>query len=412
MDSRAVPLVSVDADAARRISIAFLNWAHALDHFVMLIFPTVVIGLELAYARPYSELIVLSTASFVAFGVCSLPAGWLADHWSRRNMMVLFYFGCGASLVAAAFAPSLVMLALALFALGVFAAIYHPVGMAMLIEASKARGRTLAFNGVCGNLGAALAAGITAVLASIFGWRGAFLVPAGLCIGTGAAYLWLVADDRRHVSTRKSVPEVALPRALAILLLVLFVIVALAAGITFNTMSVSLPKIVDERLGKDVPLIMVGGLATAVFLCGALAQLAVGRLVERVAPHVVFAIVAVLTFLGVLWAAYATGPALMAALALTMAAIYGQVTVNDMVIARYTADRWRGRIYAVRYFLIFVSSGAAIAAIAFLHSRGGFALVLGATAVIALVFSVATAAIAVLVSGVERERMRVAQAAE
>ena len=412
MDSRAVPLVSVDVDAARRISIAFLNWAHALDHFVMLIFPTVVIGLELVYARPYSELIVLSTASFVAFGVCSLPAGWLADHWSRRNMMVLFYFGCGASLVGAAFAPNLVMLALALFALGVFAAIYHPVGMAMLIEASKARGRTLAFNGVCGNLGAALAAGITAVLASTLSWRGAFLVPAGLCIGTGAAYLWLVADDGRHVSTRKSVPEVALPRALAILMLVLFVIVALAAGITFNTMSVSLPKIVDERLGKDVPLIMVGGLATAVFLCGALAQLAVGRLVERVAPHVVFAIVAVLTFLGVLWAAYATGPALMAALALTMAAIYGQVTVNDMVIARYTADRWRGRIYAVRYFLIFVSSGAAVAAIAFLHSRGGFPLVLGATAVIALVFSVATAAIAVLVSGVERERMRVAQAAE
>jgi MFS family permease len=412
MDSRAVPPVLVDADAARRVSIAFLNWAHALDHFVMLIFPTVVIGLELVYARPYSELIVLSTASFVAFGVCSLPAGWLADHWSRRNMMVLFYFGCGASLVAAAFASNLVMLALALFALGVFAAIYHPVGMAMLIEASKARGRTLAFNGVCGNLGAALAAGITAVLASIFGWRGAFLVPAGLCIGTGAAYLWLVADDGRHVSTRKSVPEVALPRALAILMLVLFVIVALAAGITFNTMSVSLPKIVDERLGKDVPLIMVGGLATAVFLCGALAQLAVGRLVEWVAPHVVFAIVAVLAFLGVLWAAYATGPALLAALALTMAAIYGQVTVNDMVIARYTADRWRGRIYAVRYFLIFVSSGAAVAAIAFLHSRGGFPLVLGATAVIALVFSVATAAIAVLVSGVERERMRVAQAAE
>jgi MFS family permease len=412
MDARTVPTISIEADAERRVSIAFLNWAHALDHFVMLIFPTVVIGLELAYARPYSELIVLSTASFVAFGVCSLPAGWLADHWSRRNMMALFYFGCGASLVGAAFAPNLMMLAAALFALGVFAAIYHPVGMAMLIEASKARGRTLAFNGVCGNLGAALAAGITAVLASTLSWRGAFLVPAGLCIATGAAYLWLVADDGRQAAGRKSAPEVALPRTLAIVMLALFIIVALAAGITFNTMSVALPKIVDERLGKDVPLVMVGGLATAVFLCGALAQLAVGRLVEKIAPHVVFAIVAVLTFLGVLWAAYATGLTLMVALALTMAAIYGQVTVNDMVIARYTADRWRGRIYAVRYFLIFVSSGAAVAAIAFLHGRGGFPLVLGATAVVALIFSVATAAIAVLVSGVERERTRASVPAE
>ena len=49
-----------------------------------------------------------------------------------------------------------------MFVLGIFAAIYHPVGMAMLIEASQARGRTLAFNGVCGNLGVSLAAGISA----------------------------------------------------------------------------------------------------------------------------------------------------------------------------------------------------------------------------------------------------------
>jgi MFS family permease len=333
-----------------------------------------------------------------------LPAGWLADHWSRRNMMAVFYFGCGGALAAAACAGGTALLAAALLALGVFAAIYHPVGMAMLIEASKARGRTLAFNGVCGNLGAALAAGVTAALVQWVGWRGAFLVPAVLCILTGALYLWLVPDDGRRFAARRSAPEVALPRSLAIAMLVLFVIVALAAGLTFNTLSVSLPKIVDERLGADVPLVAVGSLATAVFFCGALAQLAVGRLVERIAPHVLFAVVAGLTFVGVLWATHATGAWRMLALALSMAAIYGQVTVNDMVIARYTADRWRGRIYAVRYFLIFISSGAAVGAIAYLHRHGGFPLVLGATAVVALVFSVATAAIAVLVSGVERAR--------
>ncbi|HXX06680.1 MAG TPA: MFS transporter, partial [Pseudolabrys sp.] len=81
-------------DLARRRSIAFLNWAHALDHFVLLIYPTVVIGLEIIYQRPYAELIALSTAAFVAFGVFSLPAGWLADRWSRRNMMAAFFIGC------------------------------------------------------------------------------------------------------------------------------------------------------------------------------------------------------------------------------------------------------------------------------------------------------------------------------
>jgi MFS family permease len=89
----------------RRVSIGFLNWAHALDHFVMLVYPTVVIELQAVYGRSYSELIALSTASFIAFGLFSLPAGWLADRWSRRNMMVAFYLGCGASLIGAALAP-------------------------------------------------------------------------------------------------------------------------------------------------------------------------------------------------------------------------------------------------------------------------------------------------------------------
>ena len=149
-----------------------------------------------------------------------------------------------------------------------------------------------------------------------------------------------------------------------------------------------------------------------IFMCGALAQLAVGRLVEKFPMHTLFAVIALLQFLGVLWTAYASGAALIIALAVTLAAIYAQVTINDLVIARYTADAWRGRVYAVRYFLSFVVSGAAVAAIAFLYSRGGFGLVLGTTALIALGIVVATTAITLLVNGVERERTRAVAPAE
>src|SRR5690349_7243050 len=191
-------------------SIGFINWAHAIDHYVMLIFPTVVIGLELAYGRSYGELIALGTPAFIAFGVFSLPAGLLADRWSRRNMMAVFYIGVGLSLALAAFSPNLMVLAAALFALGTFASIYHPVGMAMLIEASQARGRTLAFNGVCGNLGVSLAAGISALLAAWLGWRAAFLAPAVLAAGTGVIYLWVTPDDRHHKKSRKTMAAVQL----------------------------------------------------------------------------------------------------------------------------------------------------------------------------------------------------------
>jgi MFS family permease len=399
---------SADADLARRrLSIGFMNWAHAIDHFVILIYPTVVIELQAAYGQSYSTLIALSTASFVAFGLFSLPAGWLGDRFSRRDLMVAFYFGVGLSLVGAAFAPSLYVLGFALFALGMFAAIYHPVGTAMILEnvTSSGRGRTMAFNGVCGNLGVALAAGVAAALTAAFSWRGAFLIPGLICITTGAIYLRLGPKEAHQADKRRASADVTLSPAVAAMIFGLFIIVALSAGLVFNTISVSLPKIVDERVGNGIPLVMVGGLTTAVFLCGAVSQITVGRLVERFPLHILFAISAVMQFTGVVWAAYASGASLLFALAFTMAAIYGQITLNDLVIARYTADAWRGRVYAVRYFLTFMTSGVAVSMIALLYGRGGFDLVLGTTAVIALGFLIAVLLIALIANGVEKARL-------
>jgi MFS family permease len=388
-------------ESTKRRTIAFLNLAHAIDHFVLLIFPAVVIGLEVVFKRPYDEMIALSTGAFVAFGVFSIPAGWLADRWSRRNMMAVFYFGCAVSLVAAGLAPSPLWLAVAMFFLGMFAAIYHPVGMAMLIDVSKARPRTLAFNGVCGNLGVTLAAGISATLAAWIDWRAAFLVPSVICLATGVAYLALVPDDRHRIGKRSATANVALSRRAVAVMFGCYIAISLAGGLTFNTALIALPKLVGERVGEGVPLVVVGWLATGIFLCGALAQLAVGRLIERTPPHLLFAAVATVQFIGVAWAGHATGAALIAALAVAIGAIYGQTTVGDIVIARYTADAWRGRVYAVRYFLTFITSGIAVQLIAQLYGRGGFDLVLAAIALTGFVMMAGVYVMAGAVNGAE-----------
>lgn len=405
----ATPTAAAPADEiARRRSIAFLNIAHGFDHYVLLIYPTVVIGLEAVYGRPYSELIALSSAAFVAFGLFSLPAGWLADRWSRRNMMAAFYLGCGLSMIAVAMAPNLIVLSIAMFAIGIFAAIYHPVGMAMLIEAAGASGgtigRTLAFNGVCGNLGVSLAAGISGALAWWIGWRAAFYVPAAFMLVAGIFYLRLTPDDRHHASKRQSKAAVPLTAKLMAVMFGLFLVIALSAGLVFNVLTIALPKVVDEGMVKGVPLVLVGSVATTVLLCGALAQLAIGRLVERFAPHYLFAVVTCLGFVGNFWASQADGIPLMIALAIAIAAIYAQVTVNDIILARYTADAWRGRVYAVRYFTLFISSGIAIGMIALLHKTGGFGLVLGANAAVALVMFLTTLALTAMVVNIENRQ--------
>jgi MFS family permease len=397
-------------ERARRRSIGFLNWAHFLDHYVILIFPTVVIGLEAVYGRSYGDLLVLSTAAFTAFGLFALPSGWLADKWSRRNMIALFFLGTGICAALVGMAESFETLAVALFGVGLFAAIYHPVGTPMVVDAATVRGRTMAFNGICGNVGVSIASGCTAVIAASLGWRFAFFIPAVIFIISGLAYLKFVPDDGRRRVVQAPEQDVALSRPLAIAVIALFMTLALAVGLVFNAITIMLPKLVEQRLTAGLSLSTVGVLATAVFLCGGLAQFSMGRAVERVVPHLIMSVIAAIQVVGVLLALYASGWWLLPSLALAVAAIYGQVTVNDIVLARYTPAAWRGRIYAVRFFIIFTMAGPAALGIGWLYDNGGFNLVLGVGVLIAAAGALNTFTISALVTGAENRRAAAAKA--
>jgi MFS family permease len=394
------------AEMHRRRSLGFLNFAHFLDHYVILIFPTVVLGLEAVYRRSYGDLLMLSTAAFTAFGMFALPCGWLADHWSRRNMMVIYFFGTGVSCIAVGFTQDFHTLAIALFAVGVFAAIYHPVGIPMVIDTAINRGRTMAWNGVCGNIGVSVAAGITAWITVTAGWRAAFFVPGALFLVSGVAYTMLVPNDGKRHIPKVTAQDVTLDKRMMIAVIVLFMTLAISSGLVFNSLTITLPKIVDARVGRDLPLALVGVLSTLVFLAGGAAQLTVGRAVERVQPHYLVAGVAVLQLLGVIWMTYATGWPLLVALAVAIASVYAQVTVNDIVLARYTPPAWRGRIYALRFFIIFTSAGPAVWGIGKLYDRGGFDLVLLVAAIVAGIYAANSLMITFLVGNVEGRRAR------
>jgi MFS family permease len=384
-----------------RSHLRFINIAHFIDHYVLLVFPTVVIGLETTLARSYAELIALSTACFVAFGLFSLPWGWLADHWSRRKIMAIFFFGCAISMAAAAAAPNVYWLGAALLLLGFFAAIYHPVGIPMLVSNARDRGRDFATNGVWGNFGVALAPGITAALMATIGWRAAFMIPAVVCTVIGAAYLYWTSEEKEIAGQRAKVAEVPLTGAMMVAVFAFFALLAFSGGTVFNILTIAIPKIVDERMAQEIPLVLLGSVATGVLLFGGVAQLTVGRLVSRYAPHILLALIGVMQVVGIVWAYFASGTMLLGALALSIAAIYAQVTVGDIVIARYTADAWRGRVFAVRFFLAFISSGLAVSLIAALHGQGGFGLVLIVTAIFAVLFAAATTGISILANRAE-----------
>ncbi|MDP6174178.1 MAG: MFS transporter, partial [Rhodospirillales bacterium] len=119
----------------QRTNFIFINIGHFFAHFFLLIFATVAaLALSSDWGISYAELIPYATPGFVAFGLGSYPAGWLADKWNRRGMMTIFFIGIGASSMAASLVQTPLQMSLVLVAVGLFSAIYHPVGLAMLVE--------------------------------------------------------------------------------------------------------------------------------------------------------------------------------------------------------------------------------------------------------------------------------------
>lgn len=374
----------MSSETLSRRTLLFVNAAHALDHFVLLIYPTAVIAIAAQTNLSYAELIGLATGAFVAFGLCSLPMGWLSDKFGRRNMLAAFFIGYGLSCLGVASADRPAAFAGWLLVLGVASAIYHPVGSTMLVSHARQLGRDLGVNAVWGNLGAASAAGVTALIAAQFGWRFAFILPGLVCLVLGAAFIALVPGDGNPSANRSDKAEL-IPVSRPVALLVVFAVAIIAGGMTFNITTIALPKVIDERLGLDLPLALIGSLATLVFVFGAATQWLMGRLVDRYTLPALFVGLALFQPLGLALAATTSGVPLLIGLVMTMAAIYGQVVVNDAMVARYVPAQHRAKAFSVRYFLGFTVSGFVVPMLALLHAQGGFGLVLAGATIFGLI---------------------------
>ena len=365
-----------------RIHFVFLNIGHFYDHLFMLVFATVAaLFLSHEWGMSYAELIPYATPGFVAFGVCAVPAGWLADKWSRKGMMVVFYIGIGLSSIFTALAETPLQIAIGLFAIGLSAAIYHPVGLALVVHGREKTGLPIAVNGIFGNMGVACAALIAGFLIDHAGWRSAFVWPGVVSIATGIAYAVLVYASRgtgveetyRHVAAKKAAGTLAMDKRLLVRVFVIIFFSAAVGGLVFQSTTFALPKVFDERLAElAVSATLVGWYAFLVFAIAAFGQLVVGYLVDHYSIRSVFALVA--AFQAIFFAVMPglTGWSALAVSTAFMLVVFGQIPLNDVLVGRITRSEWRSRVYAFRYIVTFSVSASSVPLVAWIHGRGGF----------------------------------------
>ena len=356
--------------------VVFINAAHAFTHYCLLILATAVLAMVTQepdrFGADYGPIMLLGTAMFVTYGLGALPMGWLADRLGRRALMVAFFLGTGFFMAAAGFMDGPLSIGIALGLMGCFAAIYHPIGTAVLVEAAGEKvGRAMGINGVFGNLGVATAPIVTAFVAAILGWRWAFILPGVACLLVGLAYMREPDFDAvKAGGGARPFPEI--PRVLVRRAVFILLSIAAVSGLVFNAYTLLIPKLMEERLASSPDLLpVVGLLAFLATICGGATQYTVGRMIDSRTLKRVFMPLGIAVVPGLLALSFLDGWLVLPLAGLVAACVFGQVTVNETMTARYVAPALRAKLYSIRFTVGFLGAAIAAPLIAFLHEATG-----------------------------------------
>lgn len=356
-----------------RLSMAFSNIGHFFAHLMMLLYPTVVLGLQGRFGLSYGELLSLSLAGFILFGAAALPAGWLGDRWSAEGMMVLFFVGTGGAAILTGVASSPLGIGCGLALIGLFGSIYHPVGVAWLVRNAENRGAALGWNGIFGSLGIGVAALVAGALTEFISWRAAFIVPGVLCALTGLVLLFCVRAGTVVAAKADRKPEPEASRADVMRAFFVLSITMLGAGLISQAITVALPKIFAERLTAltDGGILGAGGFVTLVFLVSGAAQIVGGWLADRFPLKTVYVAAWAAQFPFFVVAATLFNLPLLATVMIVQCLGIFALPAENSLLVRYTPARWRATAFGAKFVLSLGVSSAGVPLVAVIYDATG-----------------------------------------
>jgi MFS family permease len=356
------------------LTVFFSSLGHFLIHFCTAFFFVIVLTLENEWNRPYHELAPLWTLGSLLVGLAALPAGLLSDRLGASRMMAVFFLGMGVCSIGAGFSSSPMTLMAALTGLGLFAAIYHPVGIPWLVRnTTVSRGKALGLNGVFGNVGSAAAGAVTGALIDAAGWRAAFLVPGAVSVLAGGALVlclftgW-IQDPKGAKAPEASPGKGDSRRVFSILLVTMFL-----GGLVYHSTQASLPKVIELRhqgLAGEGAL-GVGLLVALVYAAAGVMQVVGGHLADRLPLKQVYTGALLFQVPLLVLASTLGGAALIGVAVLMVMGNTAALPAENLLLARYTPEKRHGLAFGVKFVLFFAAAPLAVQLASWVSARTG-----------------------------------------
>ena len=354
----------------KKIPDIYLYVSHFLDHFIILVFAKAAYDAGQEIGLTYGETIQLATIGFILFGVASPIAARLADTYSRSIIMVVFHFGIGISSILISFSYTAFHLVFGLSSLGFFAAIFHPVGIAMLLETKKRVGLRLGINGLFGNMGVAAAPLATGVIIFYSNWKMAFFVSGAVCIIYGIFFALALkpTDQSSEVSAQIKSEKFSPGWKQA---LVALGISTSFGGFVFTAVTFLVPRYLELYMEDLVLSVAITGLlASLVYAISSFSQVLVGWLIDRMSPRKVLFIVSIGQIIFIYLASQSDGYKLLFLMTLAVCFVFGQIPIIDAVMVRYVPDSWRNRVLSIKFVLNLGVGAAVLPTCSFMLEKG------------------------------------------
>jgi len=348
----------------------FASAAHGMHHILLTLYLTLVLVLSPAWHLPYNDLIALWTLGAMLVGLGAPFAGWLADRIGETKVLVLCFAGLGTAGLLCGLAQNTAQLEAALALLGLSGSIYHPVGFSWVVKHARLRGRAIAVTGVAGSIGVALGPVTAAGLASLAGWRVAFMLPSALTLAIAVLLATFHVAGRIVDRTDDSVPHGHVPnradttRAFAVLSITMTATLMLYAA--FGT---ALPKLVQlSDIAGPSGFFMVGLIAGGIQLAGASAQFVGGHFADRGIAKRAYVLAFLMLAAVFPLLASSRGWGVAAAAVLVVFLFESMAPIETMLLARYTPAARRGMVFGIRYGLSAIGTPAGVWLVARLYN--------------------------------------------
>ncbi|HJM82977.1 MAG TPA: MFS transporter [Nitrospinota bacterium] len=186
--------------------ISVSGMVHFLTHMCVLIFPAIVIPYSKDLGVPPAEIFPIGFFMYMLYGAMAIPAGYVADKWSRIGILKICVFGMAISSLFASFSTTIVSFTLSLAAIGFFCGFYHPAGMGLIAHGIEKQGSAHGINGILGNLGIAAAPLLSGLVLLTFNWRLVFAFTSALGIII-LVIIFMMPIIETHVGNKQAKPK-------------------------------------------------------------------------------------------------------------------------------------------------------------------------------------------------------------